>query len=58
MALAGWVDLVPLTPVQGKTTVWIAKDSRKPLKISTVVPEMNGAMITAELVRQGELLIS
>jgi dipeptidyl aminopeptidase/acylaminoacyl peptidase len=33
----------------GKTTVWIAKDSRKVVKIVAVVPEMNGAVITTEL---------
>lgn len=32
-----------------KITVWIAKDSRKAVKFSTVVPEMNGATITGEL---------
>jgi dipeptidyl aminopeptidase/acylaminoacyl peptidase len=33
----------------GKTTVWIAKDSRKVVKISAVMPQMNGATLTAEL---------
>jgi len=32
-----------------KVTVWIAKDSRKPVKFSAVVPEMGGATVTAEL---------
>jgi dienelactone hydrolase len=32
-----------------KSTVWIAKDSRTPVKISTVMVEMGGAVLTAEL---------
>jgi dipeptidyl aminopeptidase/acylaminoacyl peptidase len=32
-----------------KSTVWIAKDSRTPVKISTVMAEMGGATLTAEL---------
>jgi dipeptidyl aminopeptidase/acylaminoacyl peptidase len=32
-----------------KFTMWIAKDSRKPVKISAVIPQMNGAVMTAEL---------
>jgi dipeptidyl aminopeptidase/acylaminoacyl peptidase len=32
-----------------KSTVWIAKDSRTPVKISTVLAEMGGAVLTAEL---------
>jgi hypothetical protein len=30
-------------------TLWIAKDSRKPVKISMILAEMNGAVMTAEL---------
>jgi dipeptidyl aminopeptidase/acylaminoacyl peptidase len=33
----------------GQTTVWVAKDSRKVVKIVTVVPRMNGAVLTTEL---------
>ena len=33
-----------------KSTVWIAKDSRKPVKISTVMASMGGATMIAELV--------
>jgi len=43
------VELTPADDSPGKTTLWIAKDSRKPVKISSVVPEMNGATMTAEL---------
>jgi dipeptidyl aminopeptidase/acylaminoacyl peptidase len=32
-----------------KATVWIAKDTRKPLKISAVLAAMNGAILTSEL---------
>lgn len=33
----------------GKTTVWVAKDSRKVVKIIAVLPQMNGATLTSEL---------
>jgi len=32
-----------------KITVWITKDSHKPLKFSAAVPEMGGATLTAEM---------
>jgi hypothetical protein len=32
-----------------KSTVWIAKSTRTPVKISTVIAEMGGAILTAEL---------
>jgi hypothetical protein len=32
-----------------KTTIWVAKDSRKPVKISSLMPEMGRATLTAEL---------
>ncbi|HTW66246.1 MAG TPA: alpha/beta fold hydrolase [Bryobacteraceae bacterium] len=32
-----------------KSTVWIAKNARLPVKISTIMPEMGGATLTAEL---------
>jgi hypothetical protein len=35
----------------GKTTVWIAKDSRKVVKVSAVLPQLNGAVMTSELVK-------
>lgn len=43
---------VELTSADGsdKATLWIAKDSRKPVKISTVIASMGGATMTAELV--------
>jgi dipeptidyl aminopeptidase/acylaminoacyl peptidase len=33
----------------GKTTIWVAKDSRKVVKIIAVLPQMNGAVLTSEL---------
>jgi len=33
----------------GQTTVWVAKDSRKVVKIVAVIPRMNGAVLTSEL---------
>ena len=32
-----------------KTTLWVAKDSRQVVKISSIVPRMNGAVMTSEL---------
>jgi dipeptidyl aminopeptidase/acylaminoacyl peptidase len=32
-----------------KTTVWVAKDTYKVVKMSAVVPRMNGAVVTSEL---------
>jgi hypothetical protein len=32
-----------------KTTVWIAKDSRKVVKLSAVLTALNGAILTSEL---------
>jgi dipeptidyl aminopeptidase/acylaminoacyl peptidase len=33
----------------GKITVWVAKDSRRVVKVTAVIPEMNGAILTSEL---------
>ncbi len=33
----------------GNTTVWVAKDSRKVVKVVAVIPQMNGATMTSEL---------
>jgi hypothetical protein len=33
----------------GKTTVWVAKESRRVVKIVAVLPQMNGAILTSEL---------
>ena len=33
----------------GKTTMWIAKSPRKPVKATATSPAMNGAVVTIEL---------
>jgi hypothetical protein len=33
-----------------KETLWIAKDSRKPVKTTAVLAEMGGAVVTQEMV--------
>ena len=46
---------VEITPADGgsgeSTTLWVDRASRRVVKISTVIPEMNGAIATAELVK-------
>jgi dipeptidyl aminopeptidase/acylaminoacyl peptidase len=46
---------VEITPADGgsgeSTTLWVDKASRQVVKISSVVPEMNGAIATAELTK-------
>jgi hypothetical protein len=44
---------VQLTSAEGgteKATLWIAKDSRKMVRLAAVMPDMGGASLTAELV--------
>jgi hypothetical protein len=49
-AFDAWkVELGPADGGPGKATLWIAKDSRKPVKSSAVLPQMGGAVMTAEL---------
>jgi len=43
------VELSSADGSAGKYTVWIAKDTRTPVKISTVMAEMGGATLTAQL---------
>jgi dipeptidyl aminopeptidase/acylaminoacyl peptidase len=43
------VDLSSADGGPDKSTLWIAKDTRTPVKISTLMPEMGGATLTAEL---------
>ena len=35
----------------GKTTLWVARDDRRVIKVSALVPEMNGAILTSELTK-------
>ena len=44
------VELVSADNEADKTTIWIAKDSRKVVKISAVLTALNGAILTSELV--------
>jgi hypothetical protein len=34
-----------------KQSIWIAKDSRKPVKVQASLPQMGGATLTAELAK-------
>ncbi len=45
---------VEITPAEGTgetTTLWVNKADRRVVKITNVLPEMNGALVTAELVK-------
>ena len=44
------LDIAPAGGDPGKASVWIARDTRKVVKTTAVMPEMNGATLTAELV--------
>ena len=43
------VEIVSADNDADKQTVWIEKGSRKVLKISAVIPSLNGAILTSEL---------
>jgi hypothetical protein len=43
------VEIVDADNDAGKQTVWIDRQSRKVLKISAVLPSLNGAILTSEL---------
>jgi dipeptidyl aminopeptidase/acylaminoacyl peptidase len=43
------VEVVSADGDGGKTTLWIAKDSRKVVKMNATLPQMNGATLTSEL---------
>ena len=43
------VEVVAADNDADKQTVWIDKSSRKVVKISAVIPSMNGAVLTSEL---------
>jgi hypothetical protein len=51
---AGAFDAIKfeVTSVEGagdKTTVWVDRETRKVLKTSSVLPQLNGAIVTSEL---------
>lgn len=43
------VEVSPADGSADKTTLWISKSSHKPVKVSSVMTQMNGAVMTAEL---------
>jgi dipeptidyl aminopeptidase/acylaminoacyl peptidase len=43
------IELTSAEGEPGKTTLWVAKDSRKVVKISAVLPQANGAVMTVEM---------
>ena len=43
------VDVSPADGSAGKSTVWIDKQSRKPVKLTSTLPQMGGATLTMEL---------
>jgi dienelactone hydrolase len=43
------VEITPADGSAGKVTLWIAKESRKAVKLLAVIPEAGGATMTAEL---------
>ena len=49
-AFDAWkLELTPTDGSGGKTTVWVSKDKRTPVKISATLPELGGATLNAEL---------
>ena len=45
------VEIVSADNEADKTTIWIAKDSRQVAKVSSVLPQLNGAILTTELTK-------
>jgi Protein of unknown function (DUF3108) len=46
------VEIAPADGATGQTTtLWVDKASRRAVKMSTILPEMNGAIATAELIK-------
>jgi dienelactone hydrolase len=43
------VEVTPAEAGAENLTIWIAKDSRKPVKTTTTLPQMGGAKLTAEM---------
>jgi hypothetical protein len=44
------VEITSVDNEADKTMLWVAKDTRKVLKISSVLTALNGAVLTSELV--------
>ena len=47
--LAWKVEVTSAEGQPGQKTIWVAKDSRKVVKVSATVPQMGGAVVTTEL---------
>ena len=45
------VEITSAEGEPGKATLWVAKSTRQVVKVSAVLPEMNGATLTAELTK-------
>jgi len=43
------IEVEPVEGGAGRTTIWVEKQQRKPVKYQSVLPEMGGALLTAEL---------
>ena len=43
------VEIASAEGEPGQTTIWVAKDSRKVVKLSATMPQMGGAVVTSEL---------
>jgi hypothetical protein len=43
------VEIVAMNDEADKQTIWIAKDSRKVVKINATLPSMGGAVLNSEL---------
>ena len=43
------VEITSAEGEPGQTTIWVAKDSRKVVKLSATIPQMGGAVVTSEL---------
>jgi len=43
------LEIAPADGSPGKSTLWIAKESRKPIKVVATLPQMGGATLTSEL---------
>ena len=43
------VDIASAEGEPGQTTIWVAKDSRKVVKVNATMPQMGGAVFTSEL---------
>ena len=43
------VEIASAEGEPGQTTIWVAKDSRKVVKLSATLPQMGGAVFTSEL---------